>query len=107
MEAALVRLERDRNNGDETPQGGEKLVRLVPRQKHLTPCDVRELVQNLYADRAAARDDFLGSCGFLGVGGGEIDEDVRIDEITCHWPRPDQNENRRGAFLGRCAGVRA
>lgn len=40
MEAPLVRLDRDRNNGDETAQGGEKLVRLVPRQKHLAPGDV-------------------------------------------------------------------
>jgi hypothetical protein len=40
VEAPLVRFDRDRNNGDETAQGGEKLVRLVPRHKHLAPCDV-------------------------------------------------------------------
>jgi hypothetical protein len=30
MKTPLVCLDRDRNNGDETAQGGEKLIRLIP-----------------------------------------------------------------------------
>jgi len=84
----LVCLDSDRLDGQQAAQHGQKRMDVRPRHQHLAAYDIGQFVQNLHADRPAIANDRLRTIGFHGVAGGDLDEDVGVEEATGHSPRP-------------------